>query len=131
MLFHVVLLLSGLDRERLAQDDSVHSRQLLDQCLTLLNARVQDPVASVNDHTLVAIASLAAMEHDRGNMRALNMVRVLELELGGGDVPPTAISTSILCGSFGDGKSSRHPSSWRNELRLEPLTLDCCSISKA
>ncbi|KAK5119777.1 hypothetical protein LTR85_007353 [Meristemomyces frigidus] len=91
VLFHVILLLSGLDREHLqAQDDSIHSRQMLDQCLTLLNARVRDPVASVNDHTLVAIASLVAMEHDRGNMRALDMhleglKRVVELR-GGLDV---------------------------------------------
>ena len=46
---------------------------MLDQCLTLLNARLQDPAESVSDQTLVAIASLAAMEHDRGNMRALDM----------------------------------------------------------
>jgi len=46
---------------------------MLDQCLTLLNARLQDPQASVSDQTLVAIANLAAMEHDRGHMRALDM----------------------------------------------------------
>lgn len=74
VLFHVVLLLSGLDRDHLqSQHNTLHTRQLLDQCLSLLNNRVQDPVASTNDHTLVAIASLAAMEHDRGNMRALDM----------------------------------------------------------
>ena len=78
VLFNVILLLSGLDRDHLQeQHDSVHTREMLDQCLTLLNTRVQDPVASVNDHTLVAIASLAAMEHDRGNMRALDMVCML------------------------------------------------------
>lgn len=80
VLFHVVLLLSRLDQQRLLQSsgegqyDGVHARQLLDQCLRLLNARVADPVKGVSDGTLVAIASLAAMEHDRGNMRALDMV---------------------------------------------------------
>lgn len=88
MLFHVVLLLSGLDRENLqSQHNSIHSRQLLDQCLTLLNTRVQDPVAGTSDHTVVAVASLAAMEHDRGNMRALDMhleglKRIVELRGG-------------------------------------------------
>ncbi|KAK3115752.1 hypothetical protein LTR53_004572 [Teratosphaeriaceae sp. CCFEE 6253] len=73
VLFHVVLLLSGLDRDHLQeQHDSVHSRQLLDQCLQLLNARILTP-DGMNDGTIVAIASLAAMEHDRGNMRALGM----------------------------------------------------------
>jgi len=87
VLFHVVLLLSGLDREHLQQQhDSVHSRQLLDQCLSLLQARILTP-EGVNDGTLVAIASLAAMEHDRGNMRALDMhleglKRVVELRGG-------------------------------------------------
>ena len=74
MLFHVVLLLSGLDRENLqSQHNTIYTRQLLDQCLGLLNNRVQDPVAGINDHTLVSIATLAAMEHDRGNMKALDM----------------------------------------------------------
>lgn len=74
MLFNVVLLISGLDRENLqSQHNSIHTRQLLDRCLSLLGTRVQDPVAGVNDHTLVAIATLAAMEHDRGNMRALDV----------------------------------------------------------
>ncbi|TKA74133.1 hypothetical protein B0A55_06832 [Friedmanniomyces simplex] len=87
VLFHVVLLLSGLDREHLQQQhDSVHSRHLLDQCLSLLNARILTP-EGMNDGTLVAIASLAAMEHDRGNMRALDMhleglKRVVELRGG-------------------------------------------------
>ncbi|KAK1068697.1 hypothetical protein LTR74_005355 [Friedmanniomyces endolithicus] len=87
VLFHVILLLSGLDREHLQQQhDSVHSRQLLDQCLSLLQARILTP-EGVNDGTLVAIASLAAMEHDRGNMRALDMhleglKRVVELRGG-------------------------------------------------
>jgi hypothetical protein len=88
VLFHVVLLLSGLDRNSLNdQFDTVHTRQLLDQCLGLLSTRVQDPVASISDHTLVAIASLAAMEHDRGNMRALDahlegLKRVVEIRGG-------------------------------------------------
>ncbi|KAK3074390.1 hypothetical protein LTR53_003253 [Teratosphaeriaceae sp. CCFEE 6253] len=73
VLFHVVLLLSGLDRDHpQEQHDSVQSRQLLDQCLQLLNARILTP-DGMNDGTIVAIASLAAMEHDRGNMRALGM----------------------------------------------------------
>lgn len=80
VLFHVILLLSGLDQEHLqAQHDSIHSRHLLDQWLTLLDVRIQDPVAGVNDQTLVAIASLAAMEHDRGDMRALDMVCLFPL----------------------------------------------------
>jgi hypothetical protein len=62
VLFNVILLLSGLDRDHLQSYNSIHTRQLLDQCLTLLNSRVQDPVAGVNDHTLVAIATLASME---------------------------------------------------------------------
>ncbi|KAK4889150.1 hypothetical protein LTR27_012053 [Elasticomyces elasticus] len=87
VLFHVVLLLSGLDRDYLReQHDSVHSRSLMDQCLSLLNARILTPEGT-NDGTIVAIASLAAMEHDRGNMRALDMhleglKRVVELRGG-------------------------------------------------
>ena len=73
VLFNVVLLLSGLDRSHLQGYNSVHTRQLMDQCLTLLNSRVQDPVAGINDPTLVSIATLASMEHDRGNMRALDV----------------------------------------------------------
>lgn len=70
----MILLLSGLDRDHLeSRDYSVYSRTLLDQCLTLLRARVADPVAGINDHTLVAIATLASMEHDRGNIKALDM----------------------------------------------------------
>ncbi|KAK5174277.1 uncharacterized protein LTR77_001357 [Saxophila tyrrhenica] len=89
VLFNVVLLLSGLDRVQLQlqQHNSVHTRQLMDQCLTLLNTRIQDPVAGTNDQTMVAIATLASMEHDRGNMRALDMhleglKRVVELRGG-------------------------------------------------
>ena len=78
VLFHVILLISSLDRQHLQlQHDDTQFPQLLGQCLSLLNARVQDPVAGVNDHTLVAIASLASMEHDRGNMRALDTVSEL------------------------------------------------------
>lgn len=73
VLFNVVLLLSGLDRVQLQGYNSVHTRQLMDQCLTLLNTRVQDPVAGINDATMVAIATLGSMEHDRGNMRALDV----------------------------------------------------------
>ena len=73
VLFNVVLLLSGLDRVNLQGHNSIHTRQLMDQCLTLLNARVQDPIAGINDPTMVAIATLANMEHDRGNMRALDV----------------------------------------------------------
>lgn len=63
VLFHIVLLLSGLDRQHLTgQHDTVHTRQLLGKSLSLLNGRIQDPVAGTNDHTLVSIASLAAME---------------------------------------------------------------------
>ncbi|EMC98247.1 hypothetical protein BAUCODRAFT_23055 [Baudoinia panamericana UAMH 10762] len=88
VLFHVVLLLSSLDRANLqGSNDSLHTRRLLDQCLTLLNTRVMNPVAGINDHTLVAVSSLAAMEHDRGNMRALDMhleglKRIVELRGG-------------------------------------------------
>lgn len=70
LLFHVVLLLSSLDRSHLQSDaETVHSRELLGQCLQLLTIRVQDPVASINDHTIVSIACLAAMEHDKDNMK--------------------------------------------------------------
>ena len=80
VLFNVVLLLSGLDRDHLqVQHDSIDTQQRRLQCLTLLNARISDPVAGVNDHTLVAIASLAAMEHDRGNMKALDMVCLISV----------------------------------------------------
>jgi hypothetical protein len=73
VLFNVVLLLSGLDRSKLRDYDTIHTRRLLDQCLSLLRARVQDPIEGINDHTVVAIATLASMEHDRGNMRALDV----------------------------------------------------------
>ncbi len=42
------------------------------------DARVQDPVASISDQTMVAIATLASMEHDRGNMRALDVSSMLK-----------------------------------------------------
>ena len=42
---------------------------MLVQCLQLLNRRVQDPVASLSDHTVVSIACLAALEHDKDNMK--------------------------------------------------------------
>ena len=68
VLFNVILLLSSLDREHLqSQYTSIHTRQMLDQCLTLLRQRVQDDptVAGTSDQTIVATATLAAMEHDR------------------------------------------------------------------
>lgn len=74
VLFHVILLLSSIDRTRMQpQADNAHTRELLDESLGLLNRRVQDPVLGTSDPTMVAIACLAAMEHDRGNMRALDM----------------------------------------------------------
>lgn len=70
LLFHVVLLLSSLDRSQLQSNaENVHTRELLGQCLQLLTRRVQDPVASTNDHTIVSIACMAAMEHDKDNMK--------------------------------------------------------------
>lgn len=70
----MILLLSGLDLEGLQDaQNTIHTRQLMDECLTLLNGRIQDPVAGISDATVVAVASLAAAEHDRGNMRALDM----------------------------------------------------------
>ncbi len=75
VLFNVILLLSGMDRNQEQSYNTNHNRQMLDQCLRLLNNRIVDPVASTNDHTLVAIATLASMEHDRGNMRALDVGR--------------------------------------------------------
>lgn len=70
LLFHVVLLLSSLDRAHLQSDtETVHARELLGQCLQLLSRRVQDPVASTNDYTIISIVCLAAMEHDKDNMK--------------------------------------------------------------
>ncbi|KAI7212082.1 hypothetical protein KC333_g7315 [Hortaea werneckii] len=72
LLFHVVLLVSGLDQDALRKTgQSIETRQMLDRCLNLLGAQIRDPIASTTDHTLVAIASLAAVEHGRADMRAL------------------------------------------------------------
>ncbi|KAK6441433.1 hypothetical protein LTR95_002336 [Oleoguttula sp. CCFEE 5521] len=72
--FHVTLLLSSIDLEKLQTgSESIRTRELLDQCLQLLNQRVADPVAGVSDHTIVSIACLAAVEHDKDNMKALSM----------------------------------------------------------
>ena len=38
-----------------------------------VRARIEGPVTSIDDHTIVAIASLAAVEHDRRNMRPLKV----------------------------------------------------------
>lgn len=81
------MLLSGVDLDRLQNHSQSINVTQLQQCLTLLNSRVQDETSSTNDHTLLAVAALAAMEHDRGNMRALKMhldglKRIVELRGG-------------------------------------------------
>lgn len=88
LLFHVVLLLSALDRDKLqGHNNSIHSKQLLDQCLQLLNQQVQTSETGTNDYTLTSIAALAALEFSRGNIRAAHvhtegLKRVVDLRGG-------------------------------------------------
>ncbi|KAI7493322.1 hypothetical protein KC367_g8643 [Hortaea werneckii] len=73
LLFHVMLLVSSIDQDALrSNSQSIETRQMLDRCFNLLSTHIRDPIASTTDHTLVAIASLAAVEHGRADMRALH-----------------------------------------------------------
>ncbi|KAK8215348.1 hypothetical protein M8818_001969 [Zalaria obscura] len=70
------MLATALDLEALSQTtdrEPLYSRQLLDEALVLLKDRVQDSEIGVSDQTIVSVALFAALEHDRGDMRALNM----------------------------------------------------------
>ena len=125
VLFNVVLLLSGLDRDRLqVQQDSINTQQQRLQCLTLLNARISDPVAGVNDHTLVAIASLAVMEHDRGNMKALDMVSLLVFRSSLIMLLARASIRDWTCFWWNPRCYSLHAKDWANERVFGPLPLD-------
>ena len=94
VLFHVTLLLSGLDLERLQhQKYGRCAKELLKECISLLNKRIQDYVFGLSDQATVTVANLAAIEvnylpihkietmevllrmwkHERGSMRALQM----------------------------------------------------------
>ena len=88
VLFHVILLLSSLDRQRLQnQPRSPHSMEVYGQCLALVGRRIQDPEQRFSDSTLASIAALLAMETERGNIRGLNMhlealKRIIEMRGG-------------------------------------------------
>ncbi|KAK3054213.1 hypothetical protein LTR09_004991 [Extremus antarcticus] len=47
VLFNVVLLLSGHDRIQLQQDHTIHMREMMDQCLTMLVYKIQSPVSVI------------------------------------------------------------------------------------
>lgn len=121
LLFHVSLLLSCSDLRRLKGENlpddvryqssnsdgwseeqlSSATRLLMQQSITELSARVQDQTHGITNHTLVSIACLAALEHDRDNMRGFNahlqgLRKVVELRGG----LPSIREQNSLVGNF-------------------------------
>ncbi|KAK4495178.1 hypothetical protein PRZ48_013505 [Zasmidium cellare] len=76
LLFHVVMLLSSIDLARTSgTTDDNSEAELFSESLSLLRGRLADPTAttSISNATVAAVALLAALEHQRGNIRALQM----------------------------------------------------------
>lgn len=79
LLFHVVMLLSSVDMARTTDNsDPTTEAHLFDQSIWILRGRLSEPTASISisDATIAAVALLAALEHDRSNIRALQMHRL-------------------------------------------------------
>ncbi|KAF2158833.1 hypothetical protein M409DRAFT_30705 [Zasmidium cellare ATCC 36951] len=76
LLFHVVMLLSSIDLARTSNiTDTTSEAQLFGQSVSILRSRLAEPTASnsISDATIAAVALLAALEHHRDNIRALQM----------------------------------------------------------
>lgn len=76
LLFNVVMLLSSIDMARTTNfDNNGTEAELFSRAISLLRGRLAEPAASdsISDATIAAVALLAALEHDRDNIRALQM----------------------------------------------------------
>lgn len=73
LLFHSIMLCASLDLDRLRQArTSFRTEKIRQDCIGLLSSRVQEPGESLSDATLVAVATLLAIEHDARNILAMN-----------------------------------------------------------
>nr|POE61286.1 hypothetical protein CFP56_78024 [Quercus suber] len=72
-LFNVVLLSSARDLDSLQKVDSIRTRELLTHCLSLLRKRLNRLDAAEYDHMAVAVAMLAGIAYEQGDMRVLRM----------------------------------------------------------
>lgn len=67
------MLCASLDLDRLRQArTSFRTEKIRQDCIDLLSSRIQDPGESLSDSTLVAVATLLAIEHDARNILAMN-----------------------------------------------------------
>ncbi|KAF2100214.1 hypothetical protein NA57DRAFT_54312 [Rhizodiscina lignyota] len=77
VLYHVTLQLSAIHLEKShAKTDVRQSKRLMSECIRLLRERVQhssDSGVAVSDQTISAVAGLAAIEHEKGNIRMVQM----------------------------------------------------------
>ncbi|KAI9658306.1 MAG: hypothetical protein M1821_002439 [Bathelium mastoideum] len=74
VLFNVTLQLSAFHLEKLHGRGYEHSSRLQAESIRLLRERVEDhPETCAHDQTISAVAGLAAIEHEKGNMRMVQM----------------------------------------------------------
>ncbi|KAI9717696.1 MAG: hypothetical protein M1828_007099 [Chrysothrix sp. TS-e1954] len=75
VLFHVVLELSALHPAAEASPPNSltarRAKEVMAECLRLLKDRLEDPFLRASDQTIAAVANLLAIEHSRGNVKAV------------------------------------------------------------
>ncbi|KAM3085842.1 hypothetical protein ACMFMG_002900 [Clarireedia jacksonii] len=86
VLFHAILQFSAMHLEKQQSHRQVATIELGRECIRLLRDRVEKE-ALVSDKTISAVAVLAAIEHEKGNLRMMKMhmaglSRMLELAGG-------------------------------------------------
>ncbi|TVY52381.1 Sterol uptake control protein 2 [Lachnellula cervina] len=75
VLFHAALQLSAMRLQKSQAHSDIDSRQISGECIRLLRDRIESSnnITQVSDETISAVATLAAIEHERGNMKMLRM----------------------------------------------------------
>ncbi|KAH7025667.1 uncharacterized protein B0I36DRAFT_215117, partial [Microdochium trichocladiopsis] len=67
-LFHVSLQTASLDEELMAQKGFPNSQVLMSDSISLLRRKVGDSSRAIQDETINAVVTLAAIEHGKGNV---------------------------------------------------------------
>ncbi|KAF2118067.1 fungal-specific transcription factor domain-containing protein [Lophiotrema nucula] len=74
LLYHVTLQLSAFHLERLkGSRHKAQSKRLMAECLSLLRERVEGDGDGLSDETIASVAGLASIEHERGNVRMVQV----------------------------------------------------------
>ncbi|KAH8680017.1 hypothetical protein BGZ60DRAFT_242153 [Tricladium varicosporioides] len=72
-LFHVSLQTASLDDELLAQKGFASSDILMADSVSLLRRKVENPILAIQDETMDAVVTLAAIEYGKGNIQTSKM----------------------------------------------------------